>query len=212
MTQVVTFLTTNRCNRAIWTAHRDIRAQQMEFELTPANLRLLDNKVALLGGCTTAGADFVRKGLRPMKWSGSAKCADWAKLCEDGPGDYMFKETLPPDIVAPVNKLMELLRLLKGATCDVNDPQALAALASRKHQVTILVCEYERHFPKSEVCRVSHIVLHLCDMVQRWNNVRNFWCFLTERYARRVPCVTVITGFNQFRSCVAVLTGYNCPT
>jgi hypothetical protein len=183
----------------------------MQFEQTPTTLRTLDNKVALLGGCTTSGTDFVRKGLRPMKWTGSTKCADWAKLCEDGPGDYMFKETLPEDISEPVNKLLELLRLCKGATCDVNDPHALAALTWRKHQITILVCEYERYFPLSEVCRVSHIVLHLCDMVQRWNSVRNFWCFLTERYARCVLYVAVITGFDWFRTCVAVLTGYNCP-
>ena len=77
---------------------------------------------------------------------------------------------------------MDLLRILKAATCDYSDATARANLASLKERVTILVCEYERYFPRSEVCRISHDVLHVMDMVGWWNSVRNFWCFLTERY------------------------------
>jgi hypothetical protein len=178
--------TYHRNNRAIWKAHRQIRAQQLPWELSPACLRKLDTRVTQLAACTTAGTDFVRKGMRPYQWTGSTKCADWAKICEHGPGDYIYTESLPASIAEPVALLMQLLRLLKEATCDVSDPLARAALASRKDQVAFLVCEYERYFPRSEVCRVSHIVLHVCDMVSRWNNVRNFWCFLTERYAHCV--------------------------
>jgi hypothetical protein len=154
----------------------------MPFELGQGGLDLLDRKVMLLANSAKSGADFVRKGLRPLKWTGSAKCADLAKLIEDGPGDYMFKESLPdPETTLAVKYLLELLRLLKSAACDVDDPVAEAGLASVKQRVTQLVCEYERRFPRSEVCRVSHIMLHVCDIVHRWNNVRNFWCFLTER-------------------------------
>ncbi len=155
----------------------------MPWELGQSDLDRLDRNVMLLAGCAKSGADFVRKGLRPLKWTGSAKCADLSKLIEDGPGDYMFKESLPEEIKLAVANLLALLRLLKSAACDVRDPVAEAGLAAVKEKVTLLVCEYERRFPRSEVCRVSHIILHVCDIVHRWNNVRNFWCFLTERCA-----------------------------
>jgi hypothetical protein len=74
------------------------------------------------------------------------------------------------------------LRLLKSASCDVDDPEAEGLLGLLKSKVINLVCHYERYFPRSEICRVSHFTLHVIDMVHRWNNVRNFWCFLTERY------------------------------
>ena len=71
--------------------------------------------------------------------------------------------------------------MVKTANCDVNDPNAEDLLSSLKGKVIILLCEYERYFPRSEICRVSHILIHVMDMVHRWNNVRNYWCFLTER-------------------------------
>ena len=160
-----------------------MRGQQINWEQGEAMLDRLDKRTMQLAASAKSSADFVRKGMRPLKWTGSAKCADLSKLIEDGPGDYIFTETLPDDISRAVALLLEVLRLLKAATCDVDDPVAEEGLAVVKERVTILVCEYERYFPRSEVCRVSHIMLHVVDMVHRWNNVRNFWCFLTERYA-----------------------------
>jgi len=93
----------------------------------------------------------------------------------------MFTESLPEEITPAVANLLTTLRLIKSASCNVNDALARPHLAALKEKVAALVCQYERFFPRSEVCRVSHIVLHVCDMVQRWNSVRNFWCFLTER-------------------------------
>ena len=80
-----------------------------------------------------------------------------------------------------------------------------------KERVTILVCEYERYFPRSEVCRVSHIMLHVTDMVHRWNNVRNFWCFLTERYAHHIIHVH---GCNRLSTVAGMYTNRYicCPT
>lgn len=162
--------------------HRFLRGHQMEWELEKPPLALLDTRVTQLASCAKSKADFVRKGLQIIKWTGSAKCADLSKITEDGPGDYIFTESLPPNVETAVAHLLALLRLIKKVTCDVSDPLARAGLRSAKDKVAVLLCHYERLFPRSEVCRVSHIVLHVCDMVQRWNNVRNFWCFLTERY------------------------------
>jgi hypothetical protein len=161
--------------------HRQVRGQQMPWELSQAQLDGLDKRVSELAACTTSATDFVRKGMKPLKWTGSTKVADLTKIIEDGPGDYIFTKSLPEEIEPAVGHLLKLLRLLKVATCDVNDPLGEADLAERKKQIIVLVCNYERFFPRSDVCRVSHWILHVCDMVARWNNVRNFWCFLTER-------------------------------
>ena len=141
----------------------------------------MDLRVFRLSACVTASADFVRKGLRPFKYTGAAKCADLSKLLETGPGDYVFTNSLPKGVGKSVKRLLELLRLVKTANCDVDDPNAEDLLSSLKGKVIILLCEYERYFPRSEICRVSHILIHVMDMVHRWNNVRNYWCFLTER-------------------------------
>ncbi len=140
-----------------------------------------------LAACTKPGTDFVRKGVRPFKWTGSTKCADLTKLIEEGPGDYIFHKTLPETITPSIYRLLDLLRILKTATCDVDDVEAEPYLALLKAKVLDLQCHYERYFPNTESCRISHIVLHVVDMVHRWNNVRNYWCFLTERYLTSSP-------------------------
>ena len=193
-------------------------------------LDLLDKRVRLLGACVKGSADFVRKNLLPVKYTGSAKCADLSKLVEDGPGDYVFGgSSLPPDVEEGVGFLLQILRLVKSLTCDVTDAQAPAALALRKDQITELVCRYERHFPRTEVCRISHVLLHVCDVVHRWNNVRNYWCFLTERYGSKLPITvvygyvrlfTVVHGYTRLCACISVynrkypwfvyITVYNC--
>ena len=192
----------------IWQEHRTVRRQQVPFEQSQKTLDLLDTRTMQLANSAKSGADFVRKGLRPLKWTGSAKCADLSKLIEDGPGDYIFNNSLPDrGTESAVKILLEILRLLKAASCDVNDPVAEAGLTAVKDRVTKLVCEYERYFPRSEVCRVSHIMLHVCDVIHRWNNVRNFWCFLTERYKpaflsiRLYPCSH---GYSLVNKAVAV--------
>ena len=170
-----------RKNTAIWREHRKVRGQQMPWELCKKELDEMDLRVFRLSICVKAGTDFVRKGLRPFKYTASAKCADLSKLLEEGPGDYVFTNSLAKEIADPIATLLKLLRLLKTATCDVDDPTAEDLLASLKGKVIELLCEYERFFPRSEICRVSHIIIHVMDMVHRWNNVRNYWCFLTER-------------------------------
>jgi len=205
----------DRHNREIWAEHRHVRGQLLPWPQDQSTLDLLDTKTIQLAACTTAGTDFVRTGMRPVKWTGSAKCADLQKIIEEGPGDYIFTQTLPAQIAPAVANLLTLLRLIKSASCNVNDPLARPHLASLKEKVTILVCQYERFFPRSEVCRVSHIVLHVCDVVQRWNSVRNFWCFLTERSKLSFTVVTgsepVVTDFGTvITGSEPVVTGSNC--
>jgi hypothetical protein len=100
----------------------------------------MDQKCVQLAACTTSGTDFVRKGMKPFKWTGSTKCADLTKIIEEGPGDFLFKNSLPTAITPPVERLVELLRLLKSASCDVDDPEAEGLLGLLKSKVINLVC------------------------------------------------------------------------
>lgn len=43
-------------------------------------------------------------------------------------------------------------------------------------------CTMERHIPETELSIWLHETMHLCDLIHRWNSVRNWWCFLTERF------------------------------
>ena len=136
----------DRHNGKIWAEHRHVRGQLLPWPQDQSTLDLLDTKTIQLAACTTAGTDFVRTGMRPVKWTGSAKCADLQKIIEEGPGDYIFTQTLPAEIAPAVANLLTLLRLIKSASCNVNDPLARPHLASLKEKVTILVCQYERIF------------------------------------------------------------------
>jgi hypothetical protein len=135
-----------------------------------------------------------------------------SKMIEDGPGDYIFTNSLPDAAAEGVRHLLDVLRIIKSAACDVSDTTARANLASIKEKVTLLVCHYERYFPRSEVCRISHIMLHNIDMVGRWNSVRNYWCFITERYPhfpaqhRYNRVLTIITVFLRLSH---IFHGYN---
>ena len=43
------------------------------------------------------------------------------------------------------------------------------------------LCNIERIIPATELSVLLHIMVHVPDMVHRWNSVRNFWCFFGER-------------------------------
>lgn len=51
------------------------------------------------------------------------------------------------------------------------------------HQELLRVlCNCERVLPSTELSVLFHILVHVPQMVNRWNGVRNFWCFFGERY------------------------------
>jgi hypothetical protein len=61
------------------------------------------------------------------------------------------------------------------------DDQVHAAHRNLRLRVIEAMCECERIMPSTELSVLFHILIHLPDMIERWNNVRNFWCFFGER-------------------------------
>jgi hypothetical protein len=49
-------------------------------------------------------------------------------------------------------------------------------------QVIEALCLLERDFPLSELSIFVHEIVHVPEFVFRWNAVRNYWCFVSERF------------------------------
>ena len=50
-----------------------------------------------------------------------------------------------------------------------------------KLKIVETLCKCEAALPVTEMCVMFHIVLHVPDVIYRWNSVRNFWSFFGER-------------------------------
>lgn len=149
--------------------------------------------------------DYVRSTLRAFQLTGSIKGADCLRFITEA-GKYWFHETLPGPQQKVWDDALEFLAALLHATCDADDPEAITTLKELKLKTTRALCCWARDVPKTEHTIVIHELVHICDMVYRWNNVRNFWCFMTERF------VGYIIGFihNRDKVEMGILLGYAC--
>jgi hypothetical protein len=48
-------------------------------------------------------------------------------------------------------------------------------------QVIEALCLCEAELPATELSVLFHTLVHATDGIYRWNNVRNYWCFFSER-------------------------------
>jgi len=82
-------------------------------------------------------------------------------------------------LIAVMNKILE-------ATSDVElgeEHDADPVMEALKLEAVLALVAVEESFPGTDVGPiVFHIIPHVVDCVYRWNNVRNFWAFFTERY------------------------------
>ena len=110
-----------------------------------------------------------------------------------------------------MNSLLELagsIGALMDATCDYDrwKPEVTEANRRRIHRLhhAHLVClaHAEKEWPESEFAIYLHETIHLSETIAYWNNSRNYWCFVTERFVgymkgfvknRRFPVANVVT-------------------
>jgi hypothetical protein len=97
-----------------------------------------------------------------------------------GVGDKSVREALL--------KISEVLRDVLAATCDfdpdddMSTQQQTAKCTALKKKIVLAMVELERRLPSSEMCYFVHEIVHVADFIFRWNNVRNYWCFVCERF------------------------------
>jgi hypothetical protein len=87
---------------------------------------------------------------------------------------------------AAYKAMTEALNAILDATADYDpdddDDEALEKTRALHLQAIEALCVMERDFPLSELSSFVHEILHVPEFVFRWNSVRNFWCFTTERF------------------------------
>ena len=83
-----------------------------------------------------------------------------------------------------VDILNGILELTADYDPEAEDPSAyLEDSRQLQQQVVKSLTMFENTFPKSEMTPCIHWIVHAAgELVPRWNNVRNFWCFITERF------------------------------
>lgn len=111
--------------------------------------------------------------------------------------------------------LTDALREVLDTTCDYypyddekTQDEEDKCKALKKKLIKALV-EIEARLPASELSSFVHEIVHIADFTFRWNNVRNYWCFVTERF------VGYVKGFVKNRHLVLenlVHTLYNART
>ena len=120
---------------------------------------------------------------RIMHNTGALKGHDVKMLCM-GSLPYLFGGRLPGDKEqTALDAIFEALELALRMTCDVDDTSKDYASDIAKHttRMTELICTFEAGAPQSELCVLVHELLHIPRAGVRWNNVRNFWVFFSER-------------------------------
>jgi hypothetical protein len=158
--------------------HRDKVAQEHKsWTLPQAAQDKIDARVAATHAVRPG---YVRSTLRPFHLRGSIKGADCLRMMTEA-GMYWFHNMLPPPQQATWDIGVRMMTALHNATCDVDDPTAVDVLRALKLKTTRALVKWAKSMPGTEHAVIIHEIVHMCDHLYRWNRVRNYWCFVTER-------------------------------
>lgn len=138
-------------------------------------MRELDDRVLALGGEPT----WIRTGLEPLTNGYNTNMHDWIQLIASA-GDYILSD------IYEDSRRQELLHAMQSVFVDLltltsehGDPRD--TVDRIKLKVIETLCVAEEVLPITEMTAILHILLHVPDAVYRWNSVRNFWAFFSER-------------------------------
>ena len=99
---------------------------------------------------------------------------------------YVMRNTGPFKPREAYKAITDALNALLDATADYDPDEDDCETSDKTRalhlQVIEALCLLERDFPLSEMSIFVHEILHMPEFVFRWNSVRNYWCFATERF------------------------------
>jgi hypothetical protein len=110
--------------------------------------------------------------------------SDWLHLLETC-DLYIFYGIFPEPQASAYFGFTGIFRLLLQLEFNIDEPEveAQARLAAVKLDITERLCMFECHWPQYMFSGpVVHNLVHFADLVYKWNNVRNYWCFFNERF------------------------------
>jgi hypothetical protein len=155
----------------------------LQKAIVPEQLRdVADERHRLLSGVP----DWCNAAAVPFHRASSCKSFDWKQLMQWAAG-YVFAGILPPHIEEAFFKLVGVLNEILEATADVKaDDDFMTsrdyALEELKLKAVRALVAIEECVPKTDSGPiVLHIIPHVVESIYRWNSVRNFWAFFTER-------------------------------
>ena len=126
---------------------------------------------------------YVQVPFNTIEGRRKPKVAEWLTFTRNCV-PYSFTDCVPKRprkaFYAMVDVLNELLD--QTADYDCHTDNRFEELKAVRDRVTRALVLFENAFPHSEMTPCIHWILHFPDFIARWNNVRNFWCFLTERF------------------------------
>jgi hypothetical protein len=120
---------------------------------------------------------------------------------------YLFDGIGIDDKINTLLNLAGSISNLMDATCDYDQWKPAVVIANRRRIQRLhrahLVClaQAEKEWPETEFSIYLHETIHLCETIAYWNNTRNYWCFVTERFVgymkgfvknRRFPVANVV--------------------
>ena len=167
-------------------AYTILHARHKLCTLTKPNQDKVDRRIKNLCG----QPDWINPTLVPfntIEGQRKPKVTDW--LCfQRTCVEYAFNGVVPVHareaFFGMVDALNAILELTADYNPELNGPDDhLRECQEVQRKVVGALVAFERDFPNSELSPCIHWIIHAAgELVPRWNNVRNYWCFLPERF------------------------------
>jgi hypothetical protein len=158
-----------------------------ECTLSAESKAQVDIRIRKLAAMPSTGIPFSMVPFRTLPGRRKQKCAAWVTLLRFYL-PYVFYGVGRRPYHEAMLQLTEALRAVLLGSCDYDqydeekNEEARIRCKALKKRIVRALCELEKCFPESEFSIFLHEVVHVADFMYRWNNVRNYWCFITERF------------------------------
>lgn len=172
-----------------------------EWKLTPDDRRILDKRSLGLG---LAGKDTPLFG-KTFRYKASS-----FKRLADGPASLIFRDVYTGEYKIAFQALLKILYMILHTTNNVDGaiPPASATTKFRKFKTEVAetLVLLEATLPAMFFDITLHVLIHLPECIFRWNHVRNYWCFASERFigvlkeycnSRNNPHAGMVYGYSQ---------------
>jgi hypothetical protein len=132
------------------------------------------------------------------------------KRLADGPAFLIFRDVYNTEIRTAFQALLEIMYKILHFTCDADGAVHTDATIRKanlfKNQIALAFVLLEEELPAMFFDIQLHVLIHLPHCILRWNHVRNFWCFASERFigvikqycnSRNNPHAGMVHGYAQ---------------
>ena len=142
--------------------------------------KMVDSRCQALSGVS----GWITHSTRPVTLSSAVKAAGWLSFSRSGLWPYLLHDIFDAEQTEAIESLSATLAALMEFNCDadVSDEKDMAdAVSKLKLQCIETLVILEKELPETKLVAMFHVLLHFPDSVFRWNNMRNFWAFFSER-------------------------------